>query len=86
MMHITDLVREKGYEVIILNSNGNYWYDNRAWVIINPIINLDTAINFIYRTLPKYIVAGSQSFLVKTSFYLHMIKSNAMRFYYYRKW
>ncbi|KAG2198536.1 hypothetical protein INT47_008640 [Mucor saturninus] len=31
MMHITDLVREKGYEVIILNSNGNYWYDNRAW-------------------------------------------------------
>lgn len=34
-MHITDLVREKGYEVIILNSNANYWYDNRAWVTID---------------------------------------------------
>lgn len=33
-MQIADLVREKGYEVIVLNPNGNYWYDNRAWVII----------------------------------------------------
>lgn len=31
-MHTTDLVKEKGYEVIILNPNGNYWYDNRARV------------------------------------------------------
>lgn len=32
-MEIADLVRDKGYEVIILNPNGNYWYNNRAWVI-----------------------------------------------------
>lgn len=32
MMQITEMVKEKGYEVIILNSNGNYWYDGRAWV------------------------------------------------------
>lgn len=32
MMQITELVKEKGYEVIILNPNANYWYNNRAWV------------------------------------------------------
>lgn len=31
VMQIADLVREKGYEMIVLNPNGNYWYNNRAW-------------------------------------------------------
>lgn len=32
VMDTTRRVREKGYEVIIFNPNGNYWYKNRAWV------------------------------------------------------
>lgn len=37
MMDTTRRFQEKGYEVIILNPNGNYWYNNRAWVIIKKI-------------------------------------------------
>lgn len=30
MMQISEMVLEKGYEVIILNSNANFWYNGRA--------------------------------------------------------
>ncbi|KAI8980272.1 Arb2 domain-containing protein [Pilobolus umbonatus] len=31
MMQMTTLFMEKGYEVIILNPNANFWYKNKAW-------------------------------------------------------
>ncbi|KAI7903576.1 Arb2 domain-containing protein [Cokeromyces recurvatus] len=31
MMQITDMVKEHGYEAIILNPNANFWYNGRAW-------------------------------------------------------
>lgn len=31
-MEITELVKEKGYEAIILNPNANFWYNGRAQV------------------------------------------------------
>ncbi|CEI94781.1 hypothetical protein RMCBS344292_08986 [Rhizopus microsporus] len=36
VMDTTRRVREKGYEVIIFNPNGNYWYKNRAWEYPEP--------------------------------------------------
>ncbi|OBZ87317.1 hypothetical protein A0J61_04645 [Choanephora cucurbitarum] len=30
MMQVTELVKEKGYEAIILNTNGNFWHEGRA--------------------------------------------------------
>ncbi|KAI8056303.1 uncharacterized protein B0P05DRAFT_560366 [Gilbertella persicaria] len=36
MMQITELVKEKGYEAIILNSNGNFWHDGRAQSTFPP--------------------------------------------------
>ena len=30
MMQISEMVFEKGYEAIILNSNANFWYNGRA--------------------------------------------------------
>ncbi|KAG0785722.1 hypothetical protein G6F57_009165 [Rhizopus arrhizus] len=36
MMDTTRRFQEKGYEVIILNPNGNYWYNNRAWDCPEP--------------------------------------------------
>ncbi|KAG1437571.1 hypothetical protein G6F56_013037 [Rhizopus delemar] len=36
MMDITRRVQEKGYEAIILNPNGNYWYNNKAWDCPEP--------------------------------------------------
>lgn len=33
MMEISEMVLEKGYEVIILNSNANFWYNGRAQLV-----------------------------------------------------
>lgn len=32
-MEISEMVLEKGYEVIILNSNANFWYNGRAQLV-----------------------------------------------------
>lgn len=35
MINVALMGKERGYETIILNPNGNYWFDNQSWVSLS---------------------------------------------------
>lgn len=37
MIEVSKMAKERGYEIMILNPNGIYWFDNKAHVIEDEI-------------------------------------------------